>query len=193
MLAAIRDTLTDGTDGAEARVSLRERLLGQLRRGSAFLVVGGIAFVVDAVTYNLLVFGVGSGGPLRWYPLPAKIIAIAVASAVTYFGNRYLTFRERKTPTTVRQLVIFVLLNGVAALLQLGCLGFSRYVLGFSSQLADNVSGTLIGQGVATVFRYITYDRWVFPHVNSAETGATPEPSDFPGLDSAADVDPKDT
>jgi putative flippase GtrA len=171
-------------------VGLRERLLGQVRQGSAFLVVGGVAFVVDAVTYNLLVFGIGSGGPLRWYPLPAKILAIAVASAVTFLGNRYLTFRSRQTPTTVRQLVVFVLLNGVAALLQLACLGFSRYVLHASSQLADNISGTLIGQAVATIFRYVTYDRWVFPHARSPTV--TGEPADLSRLDSAPEADPED-
>lgn len=172
-------------------MGLREQLRGQVRRGSAFLVVGGVAFVVDAVTYNLLVFGLGGGGPLRWYPLPAKIVAIAVASAVTFVGNRYLTFRSRKTPTTVRQLVIFVLLNGVAALLQLACLGFSRYALHLTSQLADNISGTLIGQAVATVFRYVTYDRWVFPHMADA-TAASSSP-DLSRLDSGPDADPEDT
>ena len=30
------------------------------RRGGAFLVVGGVAFVVDALTFNLLVFGISS-------------------------------------------------------------------------------------------------------------------------------------
>lgn len=156
-------------------MSVWQRVMVQVRQGSAFLIVGGAAFLVDALTYNLLVFGIGSGGPLRWHPLPAKIIAIAVASAVTYFGNRYFTFRHRNTPTSALRLVIFVLLNGFAALLQLGCLGISRYVLGFTSQLADNVSGTLIGQAVATVFRYVTYDRWVFPPTNDPATSPIPE------------------
>ena len=169
-------------------MGLRQRLWTQLRQGSAFLVVGGVAFLVDALTYNLLVFGLGGGGPLRWYPLPAKVVAIAVASAVTFVGNRYWTFGHRKTPTTARQLVIFVALNGLAALLQLGCLGFSRYVLGFNGQLADNISGTLIGQAVATVFRYVTYDRWVFPHTTPAAGH-----DDLTGLDSAPDIQREDT
>ncbi len=171
-------------------MGLRPRLLGQARRGSAFLVVGGVAFLVDALTYNLLVFGLGPGGPLRWYPLPAKVVAIAVASAVTFVGNRYLTFRSRRTPTTMRQIAVFVLLNGVAALLQLACLGFSRYVLHESSQLADNISGTLIGQAVATVFRYVTYDRWVFPHAPGV--AAAPSLADLSRLDTGPEADPED-
>jgi hypothetical protein len=58
---------------------------------------------------------------------------------------------------------MFLLINLIATALQLSCLGFSRYVLGLDSVLADNISGTLIGQVVSTSFRYITYGRFVFP------------------------------
>ncbi len=138
-------------------------ILGHLRRGSAFLLIGGLAFLIDAATYNLLVFGFGNGGPMSDLPLPAKIIAIAVASVATFVGNRLWTFRSRETPTTARQLSLFVVLNLIAMGLQLACLGFSRYVLGLDGVVADNISGTLIGQALATAFRYVTYDRWVFP------------------------------
>ncbi|WP_245741656.1 GtrA family protein [Herbiconiux ginsengi] len=138
----------------------KDSFLRQLKRGGAFLVVGGVAFLVDAVVYNVLVF---APGPLFEYPIVAKIIAIAVASVVTYVGNRIWTYRDRRTKATVRQFLIFSALNVAAILLQLGCLGFSRYVLGLSDPVSDNISGTLIGQAVATVFRYVTYGRWVFP------------------------------
>jgi len=138
-------------------------LIAHLRRGAAFLVIGGLAFIVDAASYNLLVFGTGEGGPLAELPLPAKVIAIAIASIVTFIGNRLWTFGSRKTPTTVRQILLFIVLNLIAMGLQLACLGFSRYVLGLDGIVADNVSGTLIGQALATIFRYFTYDRWIFP------------------------------
>ncbi|WP_260855790.1 GtrA family protein [Curtobacterium sp. 9128] len=135
--------------------------LGHLRRGGSFLVVGGIGFVVDAAVYNALVFW-GGHGPLFTLPLVGKVIAIAVASVVTYFGSRLWTYRDRADAQTFRSFAVFALLNVVAILLQLGCLGFSRYVLHLDSPLADNVSGTLIGQGVATVFRYFAYGKFVF-------------------------------
>ncbi|MCS5487484.1 GtrA family protein [Curtobacterium sp. C1] len=135
--------------------------LGHLRRGGSFLVVGGVGFVVDAAVYNALVFW-GGHGPLFSLPLVGKIIAIAVASVVTYFGSRLWTYRDRADAQTFRSFAVFALLNVVAILLQLGCLGFSRYVLHLDSPIADNVSGTLIGQAVATVFRYFAYGRWVF-------------------------------
>lgn len=142
--------------------------LKKLRQASAFLVIGGLAFVVDALTYNLLVFWVDGRGPMFDAPVPAKIIAIVVASIVTYIGNRYWTFNDRHLPPKLSRYVLFVVFNLVAMGLQLGCLWFSRYVLGLDSVLADNISGTIIGQILATAFRFFTYDRFVFPHEEKA-------------------------
>lgn len=140
------------------------------RRGGAFLVVGGVAFFVDALTFNVLVFGFAfnGGGPLLDAPLLAKTIAIAVATVVTYVGNRYWTFGSRRLERRFSRYVVFILLNIAAIGIQLACLGFSRYVLGLEGIVADNVSGTLIGQALATLFRFFTYDRWVFPEERAA-------------------------
>lgn len=135
--------------------------LGHLRRGGSFLVVGGVGFLVDAAVYNALVFWGGSG-PLFAVPLLGKVIAIAVASVVTYFGSRLWTFRDRAGSQTLRSFLVFAAINVAAILLQLGCLAFSRYVLHLDSPLADNVAGTLVGQAVATVFRYFAYGKFVF-------------------------------
>lgn len=140
-------------------------LVGLLRRGGAFLVVGGVAFLVDALTFNLLTFGITFTGEGLLYDLPlvSKSIAILLATVVTYVGNRYWTFSSRHIERRFSRYVLFVLLNIAAIGIQLGCLAFSRYVLGFEGVVPDNVSGTLIGQALATVFRFVTYDRWVFP------------------------------
>ncbi|WP_261166043.1 GtrA family protein [Microbacterium sp. Marseille-Q6965] len=133
-----------------------------VRQTGSFLVIGGVAFLVDAITYNLLVFWVTGHGPLFTYPIWAKIIAIVLASVVTYVGNRYWTFSDRHLPHKWSRYIAFAVCNLIAIALQLGCLAFSRYVLGLDSVLADNISGTFIGQALATVFRYVTYDRFVF-------------------------------
>ena len=140
---------------------LTAKVIAALRRGSAFLVVGAIGFLVDAGTYNLLVFW-GGEGVLYHAPLPAKIIAVAVATVVTYFGNKWWTFGHKKSDNPTREYLLYAIFNVVAIGLQLGCLGFSRYVLDLSSPLSDNISGTLIGQIVAVVFRYWAYDKFVF-------------------------------
>ncbi|GAA1689145.1 GtrA family protein [Microbacterium sediminicola] len=136
---------------------------GLWARAGAFLVVGGVAFVVDALAYNVLVFWVTGHGPMFDQPILAKIIAIVVATFVTYVGNRFWTFGKRTISRKISRYVLFVVLNLIAIGLQLGCLAFSRYVLGLDSVVADNIAGTLIGQALATLFRFFTYDRWVFP------------------------------
>lgn len=140
---------------------VRAFLIRNIKRGSVFLLVGGAGFVIDAVVYNLLVFA-GGEGPLYDYPLVAKTIAILVGLVATYFGNKVLTYRDRHTPMTVRQVTLYALANVIAILLQLGCLAFSRYVLGLDGPVADNIFGTFIGQALATGFRYYAYTRWVY-------------------------------
>jgi putative flippase GtrA len=138
-----------------------------LRSTMKFLVVGGLVFLLDAAMYNLLVFwhpteGWGHG-LLHGTPLTAKVLTIAAASCLTYLGNRLWTFADRPRPETTRSIMLFILVNLIATGLQLACLAFSRYVLGLDSPLADNISGTFIGQVVSTSFRYVTYGRLVFP------------------------------
>ncbi|WP_141717554.1 GtrA family protein [Nocardia altamirensis] len=154
-----------------ADASFVGKVVTALKQGSAFLVVGAIGFLVDAGTYNLLVFW-GGEGLLYHYPLPAKIIAIVVATVVTYFGNKWWTFAHKKTDNPGREYLLYAVFNVIAIGLQLGCLGFSRYVLDLSSPLSDNISGTLIGQIVAVVFRYWAYDTFVFTGARTPGDGA---------------------
>ncbi|MBF0817248.1 GtrA family protein [Microbacterium paludicola] len=138
------------------------------RQAGAFLAIGGLAFLVDAAVFNLLAFWVTGHGPFYDQPVVAKTIAIVVASLVTYVGNRYWTFNDRHLPHRWSRYALFVVFNLVAIGLQLGCLAFSRYVLHLEGPIPDNIAGTLIGQTLATLFRYLTYDRFVFPHEEPA-------------------------
>ena len=149
------------------RASLRALVDEHLGSTVKFLLVGGIVFLLDAAMYNVLVFwhptdgwGVGL---MHHNPLTAKVLTIGAASCLTYLGNRLWTFGDRPRPDTRRSIMLFILINVIASGLQLSCLGFSRYVLGLDSLLADNISGTLVGQAVSTSFRYVTYGRFVFP------------------------------
>lgn len=142
---------------------LRDFLIRNIRRGGIFLAIGGLGFVVDALVYNLLVF-TGGEGPLYSAPLVAKTLAVVAGLVVTYAGNKLLTYRDRRAPVSGMQIFRYAVVNVLAIAVQLGSLGFSRYVLGLDSALADNVSGTLIGQAIATGLRYVLYTLWVFPH-----------------------------
>ncbi|MBO0855818.1 MAG: GtrA family protein [Nocardia sp.] len=150
----------------------RVKVLTALRQSSAFLVVGAVGFLVDAGTYNALVF-MGDPGVLNRAPLVAKIISILVATVVTYFGNKWWTFAHKQGSSARREYLLYTVFNVVAIGLQLACLGFSRYVLHLSSPLADNISGTVIGQIVAVVFRYWAYDRFVFAESRTGPNTST--------------------
>lgn len=141
---------------------MRDFIIRNLRRGGIFLAIGGLGFVVDAVVYNLLVFA--GPGVMHSMPLLAKTIAVIAGLVVTYVGNRLLTYRDRKTTASLAQVARYAVVNILAIAVQLGCLAFSRYVLGLDTVLADNISGTLIGQALATGLRYALYTLWVFPH-----------------------------
>lgn len=150
-----------------------EAIVDHARRGTKFLVIGGGAFLIDAGVFNALVYW-GGEGPLFTAPLAAKVIAIVAASIATYLGNHFWTFRDRRVPPSFRQIIVFTVINAIAIGLQLGCLAFSRYVLGLADPISDNISGTIIGQVLATLFRYVAYSRWVFPARDDAPSKPAP-------------------
>ena len=135
---------------------MRARLLELMRFGS----VGALAFVVDAGLFNLLRFGPGE--VLEDKPLTAKVISVAVATLVSWLGNRFWTFSQRRTATPVRELLGFGLVNVGGMLIAVGCLAFSHYVLGLTSPLADNISANGVGLVLGMVFRYLAYRHFVF-------------------------------
>jgi hypothetical protein len=52
----------------------------------------------------------------------------------------------------------------------------SHYALGFTSVLADNISGNVIGLGLGTLFRFTFYRLWVFaPHRGEPAPAVFPE------------------
>ncbi len=138
------------------------RLHQLIRESLKFLTVGSVGFVVDLLIFNTLLYA-GGDGPLNHKPLTAKTISVVVATLVTYTGNRMWTFRHRARTGFAREYMLFFLLNGVGLGIALCCLGVSRYVLGLSGPLADNVSANVIGLGLGTLFRFWSYRRWVFP------------------------------
>jgi putative flippase GtrA len=92
----------------------------------------------------------------------AKTVSIVLATVVSYLGNRFWTYRHRERSGYPREYLLFFAFNGVGLLITLACLDFSHYVLGFKTGIADNISGTLIGTGLATLFRFWAYRRYVF-------------------------------
>lgn len=127
-----------------------------LRELAKFGVVGIVAACIDVGGSNFLAFVVGLG------PLTSKTLSLFVATSTAYLGSRYWTFRHRAGTAPGREYFLFFVMNGIGLLIQLLCIGFTVYTLGFGGPLAFNVSGNMIGLGLATAFRFYAYKRWVF-------------------------------
>ncbi|MDR1295302.1 MAG: GtrA family protein [Bifidobacteriaceae bacterium] len=138
----------------------RAALFAWLRELVTFGAVGGVAYLVDAGGYNLLIHG--PGHLLAASPVRASLLCGTVSILVAWVGNRYLTFAASRSKAKTRELIMFVLVNIVGIMIASGCLYFSRWILGFDSLFADNLSRNIIGVGLGTIFRYFCYKFIVF-------------------------------
>ncbi len=135
--------------------ALRARLVELLRFGS----VGSVAFVVDLGTYNLLRFGPVDA--LHDRPMVARVVAVLLATLVSWLGNRHWTFADRRSHRHGRELVLFTAINVLGIGCTVGALWFWHAVLGLAGPVADNVAN-LVGIALGTVVRYAGYKAFVF-------------------------------
>lgn len=138
------------------------RLLRLIQEGLRFLVVGGSGYIVDVGVFNLLLYA-GEPGVLHHKPLTAKVIAVVVATLVTFTGHRLWTYGHRERGRPSHQYVLFFFFNGVGLGIALIPLAISRYVLGLDGPLADNISANIVGLALGALFRWWAYRTWVFP------------------------------
>lgn len=117
--------------------------------------VGAIAFVITVGVGNGLHAGLGVG------PLTSNGIATVIATTFAYFANRYWTFRQRDRTGLSREYALFFGLNGIGLVITELFIGFTHYVLVQQGTIAYNVS-LVLGTGVATLFRFWSYKKWVF-------------------------------
>ncbi len=136
-------------------VDLYRRFARLIHELAKFGSVGAIAFVITMGTANLLHGGLGVG------PLSSNAIATVIATTFAYFANRYWTFRHRDRSGLRREYTLFFLLNAIGLVITELFIGFTHYVLDQRSLIAFNIA-QIIGTGVATLFRYWSYKRWVF-------------------------------
>jgi putative flippase GtrA len=151
--------------------ALYRRLEHLVHEVMKFGVVGALSFVIDVGLFNLLRYA-GGEGPLHGKPLTAKTISVIVATTFAYFANRHWTFRNRQRSGLMREYILFFVLNGIGLGIALACLGFSHYVLGLTSPLADNIAANVVGVALGTLFRFWSYRKWVFLRTDvPVETG----------------------
>ena len=123
-----------------------------LREVGGFIAVGILGLIADIGTFNLAVL-------LGVEPVAASLIGFVLGIAVSFIGNKILTFRHRAVARLGRALGIFVVINLVAV-------AFIQVVV----WLGDAAGLDLIwlnvvrtaAIGLATIGRFFAYRRWVF-------------------------------
>jgi putative flippase GtrA len=134
-----------------------------LSEGAKFLTVGGLATVVAFLVFNGLVHGFLDGpGPMHEQPLVAFVIGNTVGMLVSYRGARSWAFRGREVVGVAGGRLSFVVINLASMVIPLGCLAFTRYVLGLSDPVADNVAANVVGLGLGTMARFWALRRFTF-------------------------------
>jgi putative flippase GtrA len=146
-----------------------------------FCVVGGLGAVIDLGGAAVL------HGKFHVEGLEAKAISTIIATVLTYLGSRFWTFKHRENQALGREVATFVVLNVIGLLIAEAVIAVVTYGLGLHSQLEYNAA-SVVGTGLATIFRYFAYRQWVFTAPTGepalAPTAAEAEPvPDYPPWD----------
>ncbi|GAA3838241.1 GtrA family protein [Saccharothrix violaceirubra] len=131
-----------------------------------FLFVGGASFLVTSALNYTLKFTV-----LKAKPVTALVVATIVATIVSYILNREWSFSTRGGRERHHEAALFFLISGVGVALNSVPYALSRYVLQLqvphvgllAQEIADFVSGMVVGTLIASIFRFWAFRRWVFP------------------------------
>ncbi|MFC4947157.1 GtrA family protein [Pseudonocardia sp. GCM10023141] len=131
-----------------------------------FGLVGGSTWVIDTAVFLFLKSTV-----LADKPLTAKVIAVIVATIVSYILNREWSFRTRGGRERHHEALLFFVISGVGVAVYTAPLAISRYLLDlkypgvsiFTQEVADFVSGQIVGVLAGMVFRWWAFRRFVFP------------------------------
>jgi putative flippase GtrA len=90
-----------------------------------------------------------------------------VSTTCAFAGNRWWTWRHVRASSLRRQYLLYFGFNVVGLAIAFACLYLSHTLLGghwpvLRSPIADIVSGKILGVGLASLFRFWAYRRFVF-------------------------------
>ena len=145
-------------------------LLNKHRELIRFAVVGGTTFLIDNGVWYALKLTV-----LEQKVVTAKAIAVLVAVIASYVLSREWSFHTRGGRERHHEAALFFLVSGISVGLNLLPLYISRHLFGLqepmvslvTEELADFVSGSIIGMLIATAFKYWAMRKWVFPQADA--------------------------
>lgn len=122
----------------------------------AFGVVGGVCFIIDIGSFQVLYAHLG------WGAVTAKLVSTVISMTLAYVAHRYWSFSHRARTGVRREYLLFALINAVTLGLGLAVVALVRYPLAQESAVVLQVAN-VASIGLGTVIRYLSYRRWVFP------------------------------
>lgn len=136
----------------EKRILLKNNISEKFR----FLAVGGVCFVFTVLVNFALKWTI-----LSSHPTSAMLLSVALASVLSYYLNKYWTFKKKETKS-ILEFILFMTVSGIGALINSVPVYFSRYILGFEypgvsllfQEVSDFISGPILGTVLAMIFRW---------------------------------------
>ncbi|QMU75283.1 GtrA family protein [Streptacidiphilus sp. PB12-B1b] len=125
-----------------------------------FGVVGIVGVVIQMLALTVLL-DVMPGATVR-----ANIIATLIAIGTNYIGYRYWVYRDADAQTRAREITLFLIFSGFGLVIQNAVLYALTYGLDLH-QKSLALLFTMIGIGVATLFRFWAYRTFVFTGAGS--------------------------
>jgi putative flippase GtrA len=147
---------------------IRRHLLKR-REEVKFAIVGGFCYCLTTALYYGLKLTV-----LAAKSVTALTIATVIASIVSYLLNREWSFRTRGGRRRHHEASLFLFFSALAVAITVAPQAASRYVFDLrtpnvsrpAQEVADFVSGLIVGTVLGMVFRLWAFRRWVFPQPN---------------------------
>jgi putative flippase GtrA len=140
------------------------RTSNALRRVAAeaakFGIVGISGVVIQLIAFSILLDFMQT--------VRANVVATLIAIATNYVGYRYWVYRDADKKTRSREITLFLIFSGVGLVVQNVVLYALVYGFGFHTKL-ENMICSIVGIGVATIFRFWAYRTFVFKTVQQAE------------------------
>jgi putative flippase GtrA len=151
--------LAEQPGNAGGVLGLYRRFAHLIHELGRFGVVGAVGYLTYLVIFNVCLAKLG------WFP--SLVIATLISTTFAFIGNRFWTWRDRDRRALHREYVLYFFFNVVGLLITAAVLKVSHDWLGsvwpiLQTRLADNISGSIIGVGLASVFRFWSYRRFVF-------------------------------
>jgi putative flippase GtrA len=131
-----------------------------------FAVVGGVNTALNFVVFWALAITVMKGGELK-----ANVIATVVATITSFLMNRHWTYRHRPKSAVHREFALFLIFNAAGLAIELAVMGITKYWLGLTAIVAVTIA-KIFGMGLGTIFRFMTYRRFVFAPAQPVGAGA---------------------